>query len=540
MNRFLTLPLMLALVAGMATAQCTVLPVITASGNAQNGYMFDVENISAGNLTVAGFAVFGYTATDATFEIYTLNVAGSYLANLANLTTAANWTLVGSAQGFAMTTGLSPVPIPIAVNVAPGTRQAFYLTCQTGANVSYTSGLAQLNTVIASDTNLQVYGGNGKAYPFGATFGGTAPGSPGRLFVGSVTYLTGVPSYETNSPAASLVLDGVQTTGCVAATSAKCFGATTTVTLSSTNVGAGWELAIGLANLVPVGGGAFVTANNQSVNVDLADPTLTLLHNLTLPPFPSPFPGGSPLVLTFAAPPIATLTAQLLVLDPAHPDGFSLSQAIQLNSQAPLSPIPGPNGDDVAMTIVAGAPPLCAPPLIVYGTVHNTYEIISNGRITWPVVSTSNQYLSTVAAAMADPGQFGAWVDLNTGIAGNITIDLANGILGVNYNGVGYNYQTGTASSFRLEYNSNNGVISILNFAMGPQIFNNTNQFLGISRGAGATNPGQATFSPAGSGVTVNGTDMLYNFGLAGTLVPGITSTVFYPNAFNNYDFVTQ
>ncbi len=97
----------------------------------------------------------------------------------------------------------------------------------------------------------------------------------------------------------------------------------------------------------------------------------------------------------------------------------------------------------------------------------------------------------------------------------------------------------GTASSFRIENDSNTGIVKIMNIAQGAQATINS-ALLGISRGAGATNPGQAPFSNAATGVTSNATDMLYNLGIAGTLAPGITAITFAPNAFGNYDWMSQ
>lgn len=94
-------------------------------------------------------------------------------------------------------------------------------------------------------------------------------------------------------------------------------------------------------------------------------------------------------------------------------------------------------------------------------------------------------------------------------------------------------------STFRVENDSTTGIVRIMNIAQCAQATIQS-ALIGISRGAGATNPGQAPFSNALMGVTTNATDMLFNLGAAGTLVPGLTFLTFAPNAFGNYDWRSQ
>jgi hypothetical protein len=78
-------------------------------------------------------------------------------------------------------------------------------------------------------------------------------------------------------------------------------------------------------------------------------------------------------------------------------------------------------------------------------------------------------------------------------------------------------------------------------YTIGAQLATGTlNAFLGITRGTGATNPGAAVFSPADGAAIPNGTDMLYNFGLSGTLAPGISTINFAPNGFGGYDWTSS
>ena len=157
----------------------------------------------------------------------------------------------------------------------------------------------------------------------GGPFTGSVP-SP-RQFNGTVHYNA---DFQINRPASSANVDGVQGTDCVPAIVTKAQGAAGVLSLGSTNVGSAFEVVITLAPLIPASGGAFVTANGQILNANLAAAGVALLNGGVVPVF-APFPG--PLNLTFTAP-FMSLTAslQMAVLDSSHPDGFVLSQGVQV------------------------------------------------------------------------------------------------------------------------------------------------------------------------------------------------------------------
>ena len=188
----LSLALALVLTSAAALqAQCASLPVSpVVSANGQSGYMFDVDNISANTVNITGFSVVGSgAAANVTFDIYALNTTGSFLALAANLTTAANWTLVGTSSGVALAAFPVQTRIPAVINVpiAPATTQAFYVTTTGTGTLRYHNGTTApyvVGGIIATDGTLNCRGGVGKSYPFGSTFGGTTLGTGGRLFEG--------------------------------------------------------------------------------------------------------------------------------------------------------------------------------------------------------------------------------------------------------------------------------------------------------------------------------------------------------------------
>lgn len=131
--------------------------------------------------------------------------------------------------------------------------------------------------------------------------------------------------FQTNSASASLTVDGVQGTSQVAATVTLGIGVTGTLNLSSTNLGAMWDVGSTTVPLLPASSGGLVTGGGQIINLDLSDPSFGTWFNLlaTSPPF-----GG--VNVPFAIPTAATVSAQFGIVDPVAPDGVALSQPTRL------------------------------------------------------------------------------------------------------------------------------------------------------------------------------------------------------------------
>ena len=175
--------LLVTLTAGSAFGQCFTVTSTSAGGNSNDGTMFDIVNITASGITIGSFdQSFGVPGTSNIF-IYTK--AGTW--NGFESTPAA-WTLVGSDPAVVHSAfpAIDAVAIPVGITIPPGATQAFYITCDAPSpNVAYTNGVAQLGAVIASNADLLVRGGVGKAYPFGMTFGLPTAGRP---WIGRVHY----------------------------------------------------------------------------------------------------------------------------------------------------------------------------------------------------------------------------------------------------------------------------------------------------------------------------------------------------------------
>jgi len=512
---------LLVVMAGLASAQCGTVATSLTSGNGQNGTMFNVVNISASTVVVTGFDQNWFTTGTSDMEIYTKSGTWSGFEN-----SSAAWTLVGSAAAVAhpVINTYVPVPIAAAVPIGAGATQAFYITTTlvgTGNTVAYTTGTNHIGTVIGTDGVLNVLCGPGKAYPFGASFG--LP-TAGRLWNGRVTYSCGgTPTYQTNSAGASFDVNGNQSNGFAPAITTGCAGSPITVNIASTALGNGYEILTSLAPLVPAGGGALVTGNGQIVNVDLADPSTGFLWGLTFPPFPSPFGVSSPVAIPLGLPPAPVLTAQFVILDGSHPDGFRLAQGFELHAIAGAS-VNGPATDDSSLTVNLGVAPLCGVPSIpFFGVNYTQMHVISNGRVMFSGATGNTTFTPTVAQALTDQPFVGAWCDLNpAGVpAGTITITTpAPDQVQVNYNAVVY-FGTATPNTFSINFNATTGAITIQNInGFGAGV---ANMFLGISQGnLGATDAGATPFAIGGPSVTGNGTtDMIYNFGVQGPALGG-------------------
>ena len=150
-----------------------------ANNNGQAGNMFDIVatnpvlindfdcNIDSGNWTVQVYAVTG---------------GGSWNPVSTN---SSAWTLLGSASvssagvGNATNLGLS-----LGHLIPAGATQGFYLTVTTGTGFNYTNAPTPVGTVAASDSNIEILVGAGKAINFGSTY------TP-RTWNGTVCYTPG-------------------------------------------------------------------------------------------------------------------------------------------------------------------------------------------------------------------------------------------------------------------------------------------------------------------------------------------------------------
>ena len=131
-----------------------------------------------------------------------------------------------------------------------------------------------------------------------------------------MTYSTGGggAAWQVNQPEASLSFGGTNAGPCSGpGVRTVCPGTVFTASLNSTLVGNGWEVGFHLGTGVSAFGGGITLPNGNVLNLDLSNPTFTLLNGGTFPPFPGPIN----VPVSFPAP--LTLVAQMAVLDPSTP-----------------------------------------------------------------------------------------------------------------------------------------------------------------------------------------------------------------------------
>ena len=273
-----------------------------AGGNASNGNMFDIQ--ANQNITIKDFDVH-FTGTNGSFEVYFKN--GSYVGSETN---AAAWLLVGTATGInGAGSGVgTPLNLNLNLPLAAGQTYAFYVTNSSGQTISYTNGTTA-GAVFASNSDLTVFEGVGKTYPFGSTF------SP-RNFNGTIQYEY-KPTYSW-SPST-----GLSSTTSLTPTASPT--STTTYTLTASNLGCSSSdnvvvtvepqpiLTYLLSGTTPIcsGSSTSITLSGSQTNV-----SYQLLRNGTTLNSPLPGTGGS---LSFGSYSTAGTLSLIHISEPTRP-----------------------------------------------------------------------------------------------------------------------------------------------------------------------------------------------------------------------------
>lgn len=169
-----------------SSAQCQAVGTVTGSLLQMSGIMFDVVNVSAEPIRITGLDQNAFFNGTTNVSLWTKS--GSW--NGSQQTPAA-WTLVGSNPTWFHPGDLTahfPLGIAMAVDVAPGATQAFYIaTPNTWFTqlISYYPGTNQLGTAQANDGTVEIRTGVVCNWQFGAVTGLPANGA---LWLGTVHY----------------------------------------------------------------------------------------------------------------------------------------------------------------------------------------------------------------------------------------------------------------------------------------------------------------------------------------------------------------
>lgn len=379
----------------------------------------------------------------------------------------------------------------------------------------------------------------GNAYGVTGSCNASAPSTNGGDEVPIVRIafqpLTSVPFAE-NRPGAKLTLDEVNAGPYEAAITSRCTGAFSHVAIASNLVGSTLDLALSPGPLLGAYDGGALTAGGQIVNLNPASSQLSFLSggptaNFGLFPV-QPFPYN----FQIRTPP-GTLSAQLAVVDPSHPDGVTLSQGVQLEGTAGGSALVLSLGDDEMATVDLGAAPHCGPAAFTfYGQPWTRCFVTSNGRITFDVPYV--EPVPTLARARFGPPMIGAWTDLASSIgSGSIVIDSPTPdeqrFRWLNIPSAA----GGPGNSLVLTLDANNDGIAIDWRAYGGPGRPAQPMFTGISPGylGPATDSGQVFFAGPRL-ITQRPTDMLYQFTDLSSGVSFRNGTRFFPLAGGGYE----
>jgi hypothetical protein len=152
------------------------------------------------------------------------------------------------------------------------------------------------------------------------------------LLAGAATaqasYPAPAPEWQLNSAPATLTIDGIQ--GTVPEIVTVPMNTMVTITGGSVLRHPAFDICIVAAPMVPASGGG-LRLGRQIVNVDLRNLDIFAFANSgSIFPSLQPFPGDFAVGIDSGSIP-GTGSAQMILLDPAMPEGFVLSQPIQLD-----------------------------------------------------------------------------------------------------------------------------------------------------------------------------------------------------------------
>ncbi|MBA3901728.1 MAG: hypothetical protein H0X62_16250, partial [Bacteroidetes bacterium] len=157
--------LLLSTADNKALAQCTAsnsLLTFYNTNNAQSGIMFDITAINC--VTIRCFEANIRTGTN------NWNIYFKTGTHVGFETTAAAWTLLGSSSVSGNGDNIATyIPILVNVTINAGQRAAFYITSTNGGSMLYTNGTG-VGNVLASDANINVREGTGKAWSFSTNY----------------------------------------------------------------------------------------------------------------------------------------------------------------------------------------------------------------------------------------------------------------------------------------------------------------------------------------------------------------------------------
>ena len=318
--------------------------------------------------------------------------------------------------------------------------------------------------------------------------------------------------------------------------------------VSSTLVGANWQVNFSTAlagnphdvyatasPLVSGSGGGFYSGAGQVVNVTFGLPGSFFLYGSGLTPLFAPAPAAY--TLNVAVPVPVTISSQSGILNPAHPDGATLSQGCQMDMVTFTTTIL--QGDDALLNIPLNNP------LLFAGQTFNSIDVSTNGWVKMGANATSNDLSESaddfvngmMGLGTAAPGVAIIWEDVDMGNRPTSMVQITEDLSGqitIAYIDADYfsstpfgnvtctifpNFLAGAPTRVTLDYSGYTA-------ALPP-----TEGLIGVTNGTGVTGATAVDIAAVGV-VTPMGTGLspatwFQSFDGNGTLVPAVAAEAF-------------
>ncbi len=345
------------------------------------------------------------------------------------------------------------------------------------------------------------------------------------LLPGLIELPYSTPLYQLNSLELSMDISGSFTSGYAPAAATKCTNSVANVNFAGGLVGNPWDMGYYFGALVPgVIGSGTVTGGNQVVNLDLTQ-AITFLNGVTAPNLATS--SFAPTSLAFASGTALTASGQALIGNPGSADGFTLSQANQLDIVPGSASTQVLNLPDDGSIMVNTGPPLCGfGGISFYGTTYFDFFVNSNGSVSFS--TGSPDFTPTVMEFEAEmPRVAGVWSDLAPNSGGTVQVVPNANDITVQFINVPEWGQSGTLNSFDFVFDDTGGT-TIANYTPSPQ--HATSSLTGISNGAAGTATGSISFSTlAGAGLQVGtaASDSVHEANPGGAVPAGWTNANF-------------
>ncbi|NRA97122.1 MAG: zinc metalloprotease, partial [Planctomycetes bacterium] len=332
-----------------------------------------------------------------------------------------------------------------------------------------------------------------------------------------------LPEWQVNQIFSSINFDGTTGTQYQAAVTTKCVGDPGTFTVFSLGGGL-FNVGFMVRALYPRSAPQSIeTTGGQTFHIDMGHPSTRYWAGGLIPTV-IPYIGNQTLPYTATA--AVQYSAQMLMMNPTHVDGYYLSAGGQLDIGAGSgTPTALTLGDDDNVSFSSSSP------VSFYGTTTSTIHANSNGSVS--LNGGSNDFTATTGEFLSGPPMIaGHWSDLNPTIGGTVEWSEACGNTVVSFlNLPEWGVTNPPTASFDVVF-WGNGNVSIDNRSVGPGW--TTQTVPGFSPGGGASGTSVTFSSLIGGSSTYTSGYAIYEFSSSGTtsafssatLTPGNALTV--------------